>query len=290
MAERYPIRELMHDCAEVWNKQSEPISPFFAAAQFTSELKRRRLSYDTYLQTIITGGGHVHDPDTSTAEGVQRNIRNGLAVAEMLYDEQIIDPSAAVEAAAMPVINGWQPDDWMTLWPLLIAKPNFTDMSHDRVSYLEKEFKQKVWERVNFHGLDMEKYRDRSIDKALRLRHYIAHANALHEMLAVNKTRVIIQPVHRIVGLLGIEESVGSTTEKNFATNLGVRAYQAMMARVEPLSPEELSNAELGSDIRRLRELGVQALAGVPTQQLVLVEDRTTTNWDIQDAQQPRLF
>lgn len=288
MAENYPIRTTMNDCAEAWNIQREPVSPFFAAAQFFAELERRRQRYDTYLQTIITGGGHTHDPKLERVQAVERNTRNGLAVADMLYDEHVVDPSGSAEAAAMPVINGWLQDDWMTFWPLIISKPEFTSMSANRIMYLEEQFKQKIWERANFHGLDMAAYRDRTIDKSVRLRHYTDHANALHEALSINK--VPLKPVHRIVGLLGIEESVGSTAEKDYATNLGVRAYRVAMASVQPLSPEQLSNAELGSNIRRLHELGVHALSGAPTQQLILVEDRTPTNWDIRDAMQQRLL
>ena len=281
MAGNYPIRELMGECADKWNNRDEPISPFFAAATFFTELERRRLRYDTYLQTIITGGGHLHNTALARDEAVERNIANGLHTAELLDAEGIVDLSSSVEAAAMPVIEGWQPDDWMTFWPLIISKPNFTQKTPNNVRYLESAFKQKVWERVNFHGLDMEKYRDRSIPKAERLGHYANHANALHEALSIHK--VPLQPVWRIIGLLGIEESVGSTTEKFYARNLGVRAFQAVMARVEPLAPHELSDQALGKDIAELRGLGVQALAGVPEQQFILAEDRKPTNWHISD-------
>lgn len=288
MAESYPLRSTMDDCAKAWNDQAEPISPFFAAAQFSAELKRRQLSYDTYLQTVITGGGHTHDPELESVQAVKRNVHNGLAVADILFEEGTIDPSTAAEAAAMPIVNDWVQDDWMAFWTLLIAKPDFAAMRYERVGYLEREFQQKVQERINFHGLDMRAYRNRTIDKSIRLLHYASHANAMHEVLSTNK--IALKPINRIVGLLGIEESVGATTEEDFARNLGIRAFRAVMARVEPLSPDQLSNLELGNDIRRLRELGVQALSGAPTQQLILVENREPTNWNIMDAQQSRLF
>lgn len=279
--ENYPIRDLMSECAEEWNSRDTAPTPFVAAATFLSELRRRHLRYDTYLQTIITGGGHTHDLELARNDAIARNVANGLQVGEMLHQEGVVDLNSSAEAAAMPPINGWQADDWMTFWPLIIAKPDLPGMNRSRFQYLERSFAEIIWERVNFHGLDMDSYRDRTIPKSERLSHYASHANALHEMLSRNK--VPLHPVWRIIGLLGIEESVGSTTEKYYATNIGVRAFQAVLARVEPLQPEELSNEALGKDISHLRQLGVKALAGTPSQQFILVEDRTATNWKITD-------
>lgn len=288
MSEKYPIRAVMGECAESWNNRQEPISPFIAAAQFFAELKRRGLQYDTYLSTIITGGGHTHDPEIETAQAIDRNVRNGLSVADILYDEATLNPAHVAEPAAMPTIEGWLPDEWMTFWTLAIAKPDFTNVSYNRVKYIEQQFTHKIWERVNFDGLDMDKYRDRTIDKSERLLHYASHASAMHEVLRMKL--VDINPVHRIIGLLGMEESVGSSAEDYFAAELGVHRFKAALAKVEALEPEQLSNTELSSNICRLRELGIHALSMAPSQQLILVENRAGTNWGMQDAGQTRLF
>lgn len=285
MADRYPIREVMSECAEVWNDRTEPISPFWAAAQFFHELDRRRLPYDSYLQTVITGGGHAYDPALEKEQAVERNVQNALRLAELLDNEMVIDLPKSAEAAAMPFIHGWRQNDWMTFWPLLMAKPKLQHIGWGSIRRLEEFFNQRLGEHAEGNGLDMNAYRDRSIDKSERLRHYIYHTEAMYETLLMNK--VPLQPVNRVVGLLGIEESVGSTAEKHFAKRLGIRAFQAALAEVRPLSPEKLSDAELGSNIASLRNLGVQALANVPRQQFILVEDRQPADWGMSGLKNP---
>ena len=277
MAKRHAIRELMQEAAEIWNGFPEPISPFLAAAEFGGELARRRLRYDTYIQTVITGGGHVHDPELTNDAAVQRNIDNALKVADVLHDEGIIDLGSCAEAAAMPHINGWTAEDWMTFWPLIISKPvlhqdmgpGLARVLHDKALYLEKEFEYSKQERRGF--LDMTKHNDRSITKSERLEHYDWHVNALHQTISGNNVNK--EPVWRIIGLLGIEESVGSLTERRYAKNAGIRTFRAVLANIQPLAPEQLDDQRLARDITRLRKLGVQALAGAPSQRFMLVED-----------------
>jgi|GEM_PF-5451648 len=288
MAEGFPIRDTMRDCASKWNELPEPISPFLAAAQLSSELKHRRLWYDSYLQTVITGGGHVYDPSLVEARAVERNIDTGLRVASELHEEGVVDLNTAVEAAAMPTIEGWQPDQWMTFWPLIIARLDFAQLRPSRLEYLEHQFEGLVQEHIRYGGLDMDIYRDRSIEKSMRLGHYLIHATAVREMLTLNK--VPIDPVSRVISLVGTDDSVGSSAERYFAKALDVRIFKSVLAKVEPLAPEDLSDHDIGERIRRLRNLGVQALEGEVSQQFVLIEDRRPIDWHISSANQPPLF
>jgi hypothetical protein len=288
MAEGFPIRDTMRDCASEWNKSSTRISPFLAAAQLSSELRRRQLWYDSYLQTVITGGGHAYDPTLDGERAVQRNIETGLTVAEELHNEGIVDLTTSVEAAAMPAIDGWLPDDWMTFWPLVMARLDYTQIRPHRLDYLEERLQAQLYEHINYGGLNMNEYRDRTIPKSRRLGHYLTHINAVREMLTLN--HVPMHPVSRVISLVGTEESVGSTAERDFARALNIRRFKAVLAKVEPLAPEDLTEHIIGERIQRLRSLGVQALVGEVSQQFVLIEDQRPSIRFVPDANQPHLF
>jgi len=134
----------------------------------------------------------------------------------------------------------------------------------------------------------MEIYRDRGVEKSTRLGHYLIHINAVREMLTLNK--VPINPVSRVISLVGTDDSVGSTAERAFAKSLGIRIFRSVLAKVEPLTPEELSDRDIGERIKQLRNLGVQALEGDVSQQFLLMEDRRSIDWHISSANQPSLF
>lgn len=220
-----PIR---HFLQEEFNYEvnSKQYDPFEAYTYLQEQLKKRRLSYDTYAQATLTSGGHARNPNLSWLEKLTKNVEYAQRTAEHLFASGVLHPHHTIEAATLGLVNHWNEKDYITFWFNVLARPDTVASGLLKTD----ELRTKYQKHIKDHGIDFSKFNNYDLTNEERYGHYIAYANAAIDAV---KEFAYYAVVSRLVAVSEVKGSLGASAERYFTKRLGGIPYNLAVAQLK---------------------------------------------------------
>lgn len=264
-SEDFPIAGELYEMTQ--RIQQQRMGPYEAHVELMSRLDNLNLLHALdYGSTSITTGGHARISSKAMHEVVAGNTRTSRLISVMLKNKGDILPIYYMLATDLGNV-GWNQAQYMMFWSLNIAATNARALAGRSYGVFEKRIESGLRE----DGVDVKVMADATILREKRSEEYVKFVLSIAK--TVKSGRISPQPIHRLIGLVDTNISIGCDAERVLAKEMKVPCYRLISMKPTVITDATASIAALREDIRILTAQGAQIAVAKKGASLTIIAD-----------------